>query len=328
MGFIEDLRRGMAAKSEAQRIAKQLDDQNEDRERTVSLERAKEKKDQWKREKKTREEIWRRSKAHFEQTGIMGMLNELVGIRAAVSIDRFNESKMDDFCVQLNINIIKENAKSKIKSEYWFRFIRIAASVDGTITFEGKDKISVPKVDWERDKSILEQNLGKVYERPFCWEPKPLTYDSDDRGFCLPGNSSIKTPDGAMLVKDLKIGNLVWTADKSGNRVQAVIIQKKRRLVSKSHRMVHTILKDGRKLIVSPGHPTVDNKRIGNLIKGQILDKSQIVSIKIMPYKEKYTYDILPSGETGGYWVNNILIGSTLSNQFKENFGACFFVYN
>jgi hypothetical protein len=121
-----------------------------------------------------------------------------------------------------------------------------------------------------------------------------------------------------MLIKNLKSGDLVWTVDRFGHRVKAVIVQKTKRIVSKDHKMAHIVLEDGRELIVSPGHPTIDNEEIGGLKVGQILDKSQIVSIQIMSYKEKYTYDILPSGDTGGYWANNILIGSTLSSQFKK----------
>lgn len=134
----------------------------------------------------------------------------------------------------------------------------------------------------------------------------------------LVGSSLISTPNGFILVKKLESGDLVWTVDRFGRKVQTIIIQKTKRLVSKDHKMARIVLKDGRELIVSPGHPTIDNKEIGSLVKGQILDKSQIVSVKIMPYQGKYTHDILPFGETGAYWANNILIGSTLSNQFKE----------
>ena len=143
-------------------------------------------------------------------------------------------------------------------------------------------------------------------------------YNEGSTAGCMSGNSEISTPNGSVPIKDLKEGDLVWTVDRFGHKVQTVIVQKTKRLVSKNHKMAHIILKDGRELIVSPGHPTIDNKEIGNLVKGQVLDKSQIVSVRIMPYREKYTYDILPSGKTGGYWANDILIGSTLSNQFKN----------
>lgn len=133
-----------------------------------------------------------------------------------------------------------------------------------------------------------------------------------------PRNSLISVPRRLVQVSDLKIGSLVWTVDRSGNKVQVKIIKTNKRLASENHKMAHIILEDERKLIVSPSHPTLDNKELELLEKGQILDGSRIISIQIEPYKKKYTYDILPSGETNGYWANQILIGSTISSKFKK----------
>lgn len=33
---------------------------------------------------------------------------------------------------------------------------------------------------------------------------------------------------------------------------------------------------------------------------------------ELVSYSNGYTYDVLPSGDTGLYWANGILIGSTL----------------
>lgn len=191
---------------------------------------------------------------------------------------------------------------------------------DGTVQVHGGlfGSSKIPLVQWRNNKNVLESALEKAYYHPARYTRREYYRGSSIDGPCLPGNALISVPSGLMPLKNLKSGDLVWTTDRFGHRVQAVIIQKTKRIVSKDHKMAHIVLKDGRELIVSHGHPTIDNKEIGYLVKGQILDKSQIVSVEIMPYKEKYTYDILPSGDTGGYWVNSILIGSTLSNQFKQ----------
>lgn len=129
---------------------------------------------------------------------------------------------------------------------------------------------------------------------------------------CLAGNSLIDTPSGLALVKDLQIGMSVWTTDKTGQRVSGVITKTSKVPVPSTHQMVHLVLNDGRELFVSPGHPIIDERTVGNLEPGDPYDGVFVVSTKRVPYGENATYDILPSGDTGFYWANGILIGSTL----------------
>ncbi|MBI2326797.1 hypothetical protein HYU92_00610 [Candidatus Curtissbacteria bacterium] len=129
---------------------------------------------------------------------------------------------------------------------------------------------------------------------------------------CLAGNSLIDTPSGLALVKDLQVGMSVWTTDKTGQRVFGVITKTSKVPVPPIHQMVHLVLNDGRELFVSPGHPTVDGRTVGDLGPGDLYDDVSVVSIERVPYGESATYDILPSGDTGFYWANGILIGSTL----------------
>lgn len=183
-------------------------------------------------------------------------------------------------------------------------------------------EISLPFSKWIGNSAVQEEALGMAYENPrYVLKHNSSGYAGGgkaDGGPCLPGDSLISIPNGFVMVKDLLVGDFVWTVDSLGYKVQAVIIQKTKKPALKNHKMAHVILKDGRELFVSPGHPTIDNRKIGSLLKGQFLDKYQISSLNIIPYKEKYTYDILPYGDTGGYWANNILIGSTLSIQFQK----------
>lgn len=129
---------------------------------------------------------------------------------------------------------------------------------------------------------------------------------------CLAGNTLIDTPAGQFLVKDLQIGMPVWTMDKSGQRVSGVISKTSKVSVPPTHKMVHLILDDGRDLFVSYGHPTIDGRVVGNLTSGDLYDGVYVVSAERVSYGESATYDILPSGETGFYWANGILVGSTL----------------
>ena len=129
---------------------------------------------------------------------------------------------------------------------------------------------------------------------------------------CLAGNSLINTPSGLFPVKDLKIGMPVWTTDKIGKRVSGVITKISKVLAPPTHQMVRLILDDGRELFVSPGHPTIDGRAVGDLLAGNLYDNTSVISAKRVTYGEEATYDILPSGDTGFYWANGILMSSTL----------------
>jgi hypothetical protein len=45
---------------------------------------------------------------------------------------------------------------------------------------------------------------------------------------------------------------------------------------------------------------------------GDLLDGGRIIQLERLPYTGMATYDVLPSGGTGVYWANGILMGSTL----------------
>ena len=49
-------------------------------------------------------------------------------------------------------------------------------------------------------------------------------------------------------------------------------------IVPTTHQVVHLILEDGRQLWVSPGHPTIDGSRVGNLRVGDVLDGSRVLA--------------------------------------------------
>jgi hypothetical protein len=129
---------------------------------------------------------------------------------------------------------------------------------------------------------------------------------------CLSGDTVIDSPKGLLSVKQLAVGIAVWTMNRQGERVTAPIIQVSRTPVPATHVMVHLILNDGRELYASPGHPTIDGRKLGQLKVGDSLDGSVVMLAQLVPYNQSYTYDLLPSGDTGFYWANGILVASTL----------------
>ena len=129
---------------------------------------------------------------------------------------------------------------------------------------------------------------------------------------CLARGTRIATPTGEIAVEDLRVGDAVWTVDASGTRVAAPLVTVGSTPVPSTHQVVRLILSDGRAVSVSPGHPTADGRRVGDLVAHDIYDGARIVSSERVSYEGGSTFDILPAGATGFYWANGVLLGSTL----------------
>ena len=130
---------------------------------------------------------------------------------------------------------------------------------------------------------------------------------------CLSGDTVIETPNGPVNVKNVTVGMTAWTVDRFGRKTTGTVLEIRQSPVPSTSEIVHIILQDGRQLYASPAHPTADGRTLGELSIGGILDNSVITVAELVPYSQGYTYDLLPSGDTGFYWANNILVGSTLS---------------
>jgi len=139
-----------------------------------------------------------------------------------------------------------------------------------------------------------------------CWKigaPRPI---------CLSGETKISTPTGDVLVKNMKEGMAVWTTNKTGKKVSGTVILTGKTAVPSTHKVMHIKLSDGRELFVSPGHKIADGRTAGQIILGDTIDNAIVILASLVSYTEKYTYDILPSGSTGMYFANGILLQSTL----------------
>ena len=129
---------------------------------------------------------------------------------------------------------------------------------------------------------------------------------------CLAADTLIDTPGGQVPVQDLKVGMTVWTQSAEGARVPSMIVKTARVTASVPHALVSLRLADGRELRVSPGHPTADGRAVGALRAGDWLDGARVLRVERVVYADGATYDLLPSGDSGYYWANGILLGSTL----------------
>lgn len=130
---------------------------------------------------------------------------------------------------------------------------------------------------------------------------------------CLAEGTRIATPLGDVPVEDLTVGMPIWTVDLQGRRVPGVVMRTSRTLAPPGHRVVRVLLADGRSVVASPGHPTVDGRIIGELRPGDRLDGSKVVSAVHIPYRGAMTFDVLASGPTGAYVADGVLLWSTLA---------------
>jgi hypothetical protein len=141
----------------------------------------------------------------------------------------------------------------------------------------------------------------------YCTNGSPSCHEAK----CLSFASRIATPLGDIPVTALKVGDLVWTLDSAGNRAVRSLTRISR-VAAPNHRVVHLVLADGRALDVSASHPLVAGRLVGDLEVGDKYDGSVVVETVLKQYEGVATYDILPAGDTGYYWANGILMGSTL----------------
>jgi hypothetical protein len=131
---------------------------------------------------------------------------------------------------------------------------------------------------------------------------------------CLTRGTLINTLNRQIEVEQLRPGMVVWTMDLAGKRIAAPILKVSSTPVPSSFQVVKVSLSDGRSVTASPGHPTSKMQALGEYRVGDTLDRGQVIDVKQIAYSGGATYDLLPSGGTGFYWANGILLGSTLAH--------------
>jgi hypothetical protein len=130
---------------------------------------------------------------------------------------------------------------------------------------------------------------------------------------CAHPDTPIATPEGERRIAELAVGDLVYSVD-HGAMTIVPIVRVGRTLV-RGHSVMQVSLASGPVLKISPGHPTADGRRFGELRAGDSLDGVEIASARMIPYAPEATYDILPNSDSGAYFAGGVLVGSTLARE-------------
>jgi hypothetical protein len=129
---------------------------------------------------------------------------------------------------------------------------------------------------------------------------------------CLAKMTLIATPIGPVPITRLAAGMHVWSVDSSGRPVEAIVMRVAARNDVAGSELVHVALADGRNLTASAPHRLADGRPIGSLQAGDPVAGVRVVAVDLVPDLGGSTYDLLPSGDTGEYWADGILLQSTL----------------
>jgi len=129
---------------------------------------------------------------------------------------------------------------------------------------------------------------------------------------CLARGTLIDTPNGPVAVERLRVGDPMWTVDRQGRHVAGTVIARGSTRAPQDHAVIRLQLEDGRAVTASPGHPLADDRLIGDLRVGDLVDGSPLTGVTRVPYPGGETFDLVASGETGFYLAGGIPLGSTI----------------
>lgn len=128
---------------------------------------------------------------------------------------------------------------------------------------------------------------------------------------CLPGATRLATPNGDVAVSALRVGDPIWTLDAARQRIAGRVLYAGSTPISGPHHAVRVTLADGRVVEASPGHPTLSGRTLSTLRPGDALSNSTVVRAQNVPFGGTRTYDVLPSGPTGAYWADGVVLRSS-----------------
>jgi hypothetical protein len=121
----------------------------------------------------------------------------------------------------------------------------------------------------------------------------------------------VATPFGERAIAELAVGDLVFSVDRQA--ISAVPVVRVARTPAVQHRVVRVLLSNGRTLEVSGPHPLADGRTFADLRAHEALGDADVVSVEWIDYPHPFTHDILPGSDTGTYFAEGVLIGSTLA---------------
>lgn len=130
---------------------------------------------------------------------------------------------------------------------------------------------------------------------------------------CLAAGSLISTPSGPIPVSKIVIGMHVWSASADGQPMDALVLETTSRLAAPGSQLIHVVLADGRHITASGPHEIADGRPLGSLRVGDEIQGVAIMQLDAVDDSFGFTYDLLPSGATGEYWADGILMRTTLN---------------
>jgi hypothetical protein len=129
---------------------------------------------------------------------------------------------------------------------------------------------------------------------------------------CLPPDARVLTPAGEVEIAKLRTGDPIMTVSADGRRTRATVLRVARQSVVTAHEMVVLHLDGGRTVRGSALHPLADGRALGGLKLGDRVDGSVVTALSREPFAGDATWDLLPTGETGIYFIDGVPLGSTL----------------
>jgi hypothetical protein len=127
---------------------------------------------------------------------------------------------------------------------------------------------------------------------------------------CAAAGTRIATPSGEVAIETLAPGDVVISMHEG--RLQPVKLAAVHREPVRDHVVVVATLASGRTVAMSPQHPTGDGHTFADLVAGSQLGGARVVAVERVAYTGAFTYDLLPSSDTGTYVAEGALVGSTL----------------
>jgi ribosomal protein S8E len=104
-----------------------------------------------------------------------------------------------------------------------------------------------------------------------------------------------------------------WVYSVHNGAIVAVPIEQVSSTAVVRHHVTRVTLDTGAIIEMSPGHPTADGRAFGQLEPGDALDEhSVVVTTTLVAFEHPRTHDILPASDTGTYFAEGALVGSTL----------------
>jgi len=130
---------------------------------------------------------------------------------------------------------------------------------------------------------------------------------------CLPPTARIATPDGDRPVSELGSGARIYTIDEQGRRVIGHVMYVAATPIGGRHQLVRITLDDGRVVAASGGHPDEQGRPIAQLRQGDRIAGGKVSRVDIVPFAGDRTWDVLPSGSTGAYIVDGVVLRSSFT---------------